>query len=147
VEIEVSGPPLEIGYCHCASCRAYSGNPVGAFLLWKSADVRVVKGNDLLGHFNKSGMSDRQFCTRCGGHLMSVHPALGITDVRPAVIPGIAFKPQVHLNYAEAVVPMKDGLPKLKDFPAHAGGCGEIIPDRSMGQHFPRIWPNWQTLW
>jgi hypothetical protein len=45
------------------------------------------------------------------------------------VVAGIAFEPQVHLNYAEAVFPMKDGLPKLKDFPAHAGGSGEIIPE------------------
>jgi len=129
VEIEVSGPPLEMGYCHCTSCRGYSGNPASTFLLWKSADVRVTKGNELLGHFNKSGMSDRQFCARCGGHLMTAHPALGITDVRPAVVAGIAFEPQVHLNYAEAVFPMKDGLPKLKDFPAHAGGSGEIVPE------------------
>jgi hypothetical protein len=25
--------------------------------------------------------------------------------------------PGVHLNYAETVLPMRDGLPKFKDFP------------------------------
>jgi hypothetical protein len=33
----------------------------------------------------------------------------------------------VHLNYAETVLPMKDGLPKLKDFPVEIGGSGESI--------------------
>jgi hypothetical protein len=74
-------------------------------------------------------MSDRQFCTRCGGHLMTDHPTLGLTDVRAGVMSGIAFKPVVHLHYGEAVLPMKDGLPKLKDFPAAVGGSGETVPE------------------
>jgi hypothetical protein len=41
----------------------------------------------------------------------------------------MAFKPTVHLNYAEAVLPMRDGLPKLKDFPAEVGGSGEAISE------------------
>jgi hypothetical protein len=30
---------------------------------------------------------------------------------------------------AETVPPMKDGLPKLRDFPAEAGGSGEVMPE------------------
>jgi hypothetical protein len=41
----------------------------------------------------------------------------------------LTFRPTVHLNYAETVLPMKDGLPKLKDFPVEAGGSGEAIPE------------------
>ena len=129
VEIEANGTPLEMGYCHCSSCRAYSGVPISAYVLWKAESVRVTRGAELLGHFNKTGISDRQFCTRCGGHLMNHHPTLGLTDVRPAVLPGIAFAPVVHLHYAETVQAMKDGLPKLRDFPAEAGGSGEILPE------------------
>jgi hypothetical protein len=29
-----------------------------------------------------------------------------------------ASDPVIHVNYAEAVVPIRDGLPKLKEFPA-----------------------------
>lgn len=129
VAIEVTGSPIEMGYCHCSSCRSYSGGPVTAFTLWKAENVKVTKGAELLGRFNKTGMSDRQFCTRCGGHIMSGHPSLGLTDVHAAIIPGIAFRPSVHLNYAETVLPMKDGLPKLKDFPTQAGGSGVTIPE------------------
>ena len=129
VRIEVAGFPEEMGYCHCSSCRSYSGAPFVAFTLWKAEQVRVTKGSELLGGFNKSGFSDRQFCTACGGHLMTGHPGIGFTDVYAAAIPDIPFEPSVHLNYAEAVLPFRDGLPKLKDFPAHAGGSGQELPE------------------
>jgi hypothetical protein len=129
VQIEVTGAPLEMGYCHCTSCRAYSGAPVSTYLLWKAEDVRVTEGEALIGRFNKAGFSDRQFCTKCGGHIMTGHPAHGLTDVHAAMLPGIAFRPTVHLNYAEAVLPIRDGLPKLKDFPAEVGGSGELVPE------------------
>ena len=129
VAIEVTGVPEEIGYCHCNSCRSYSGGPVSTFTLWKAESVKVTKGMEFLGRFNKSGFSDRQFCTRCGGHIMTDHPGFGFTDVCAAIIPTVAFEPAVHLNYAETVLPIKDGLLKFKDFPAHAGGSGEVIPE------------------
>jgi hypothetical protein len=129
VEIEATGMPLEMGYCHCNSCRAYTGAPLVAFTLWKTEDVQITKGSDLLGHFQKTEFSDRRFCTRCGGHLMTDHPGMGFTDIYAAALPTLPFRPTVHLNYAETVLPMKDRLPKMKDFPAHAGGSGETLPE------------------
>jgi hypothetical protein len=129
VEIEVRGAPLEMGYCHCRSCRSYSGAPVTSFILWKSEDVRTLKGAELIGRFNKSGMSDRQFCRTCGGHIMAGHPDFNLTDVPAGVIPTVAFRPSLHLNYAETVQPMKDGLLKLTDFPAEAGGSGRLMQE------------------
>jgi hypothetical protein len=35
----------------------------------------------------------------------------------------------VHVNYAESVLPMQDGLPKLKDFPRSLGGSGEVVAE------------------
>jgi hypothetical protein len=77
----------------------------------------------------KTDKSDRQFCRDCGGHLMTHHPTFGLTDVFAATIPGVEFKPGVHVNYAETVLPMKDGLPKLRDFPKELGGSGEAIAE------------------
>jgi hypothetical protein len=39
--------------------------------------------------------------------------------------------PAVHLNYVETVLPMRDQLPKLKDFPVEAGGSGELVAEPS----------------
>ncbi len=60
---------------------------------------------------------------------MSSHPSLGLVDVLAATIPTSAFTPTVHINDAETVLPMRDGLPKLKDFPAEIGASGEVIAE------------------
>ena len=129
VEFQVSGTPEGMGYCHCASCRAWSAGPVNAFSLWKPGSVRITRGQDLLGEFAGSPNSLRRFCKRCGGHVMSDHPEWGVTDVFAATIPSLAFVPGVHVNYAETVLPMRDGLPNFKDFPAEMGGSGEQVPE------------------
>ena len=129
VEIEVQGAPEAMGYCHCSSCRSWSAAPVNAFTLWQPRNVSVTKGAAYLGRFMKTENSDRQFCNRCGGHLMTNHPKLGLIDVYAATIPTLPFTPGVHVNYAETVLPMKDGLPKLKDFPAEFGGSGLVVPE------------------
>ena len=129
VALEVSGAPEAMGYCHCSSCRSWSAGPVNAFTLWKPENVKVTKGRDVLGSFKKSANSERRWCTQCGGHVMTHHPVWGITDVYAATIPSVAFKPGLHVNYAETVLRMKDGLPKLKDFPAELGGSGIPLPE------------------
>ena len=129
VEIETRGAPEAMGYCHCRSCRSWSGGPVNAFSLWRPDAVRVTKGEEHLAAYNKTPLSVRKYCKKCGGHPMTNHPPLGLVDVFAATIPTLAFAPGVHVNYAETVLPMRDGLPKLKDFPAELGGSGETVPE------------------
>ncbi len=126
VNIEVSGDPEGMGYCHCSSCRSWSAGPVNAFTLWKPDAVKVVAGAEHVKTFTKSASSERQYCAKCGGHLMTNHPGLGVVDVYAATIPTVDFAPGLHINYAETVLPMRDGLPKFKDFPAEFGGSGEM---------------------
>ncbi len=129
VAIEVSGSPEGMGYCHCRSCRSWSGGPVNAFSLWKPEAVKVTKGADKIGTYNATEVSYRKFCTDCGGHLMTDHPPLGVIDVFSATIPTLDFQPGLHVNYQETVLPMKDGLPKFKDFPEAFGGSNEMIAE------------------
>ena len=130
VQIEVTGAPEAMGYCHCASCRSWAAAPVNAFSLWKPGAVKVTAGAGHVGMYRKNPSSELQFCTKCGGHLMTFHPPFGLIDVYAATIPSLAFKPGVHVNYAETVLPMRDGLPKFKDFPAEMGGSGEMLPEQ-----------------
>ena len=129
VTLEVEGSPEAMGYCHCRSCRSWSGGPVNAFSLWKPEAVRVTSGAENIATYQKTPVSQRQFCTKCGGDLMTNHPPLGLVDVFAATIPTLAFAPGVHVNYQETVLPMRDGLPKLKDFPASFGGSGETMAE------------------
>jgi hypothetical protein len=60
---------------------------------------------------------------------MANHPPLGLVDVFAATLPTLKFVPGVHVNYAETVLPMRDGLAKLKDFPKEFGGSGEVVSE------------------
>ena len=129
VKLEVSGEPEAMGYCHCRSCRSWSGGPVNAFSLWKPENVKVTAGAENIASFKKTELSHRQYCGKCGGHLMTNHPPLGMVDVFAATLPTLKFAPGVHVNYSETVLPMKDGLSKLRDFPKEFGGSGEVVPE------------------
>ena len=129
VQLEASGAPEAMGYCHCGSCRSWSGGPVNAFSLWRPEAVRIVAGAEHVAMFQKSALSQRQYCAKCGGHLMTNHPPLGLVDVFAATLPELEFKPGVHVNYSETVLPMRDGLPKLKDFPSEFGGTGDLVTE------------------
>ena len=129
VKLEVSGEPEAMGYCHCRSCSSWSGGPVNAFSLWKPENVKVTAGAENIASFKKTELSHRQYCGKCGGHLMTNHPPLGMVDVFAATLPTLKFAAAVHVNYSETVLPMKDGLPKLRDFPKEFGGSGEVVPE------------------
>lgn len=129
VEIEVSGEPKAQGYCHCASCRSWSAGPVNAFSLWETPSVKITKGADQVGMFHKTDRSFRKWCKTCGGHLFTDHPPMGLVDVYAAMLPTLAFKPALHVSYGEKVLQVKDGLPKMKDFPKEMGGSGIALPE------------------
>lgn len=129
VALEVTGNPEVMGYCHCDSCRSWAAAPVNAFTLWKPENVKVTKGEGDIGVYQKTENSHRQFCVKCGGHLMTAHPSMSLVDVYAGVIPDVPFDPVFHVNYGETVLPMKDGLPKFKDMPAEVGGSGETLPE------------------
>lgn len=129
VQFTVSGEPAAMGYCHCESCRHWSAGPLNAFSLWKPEALTVTKGADHIGTYNKTPISYRKWCKACGGHVFSDHPTMGFVDVYAAVIPSLRFQPAVHVNYAEKVLSVRDGLPKMKDFPTEMGGSGITLPD------------------
>lgn len=124
VRLTVRGEPEAMGYCHCDSCRHWSASPVNAFTLWKPEAVTVTQGADNIETFNKTRQSFRKWCKTCGGHILTEHPEMGLTDVYAAIVPDVPFKPAVHVNYQETVLRIHDGTPKLKDVPGDLGGSG-----------------------
>jgi hypothetical protein len=82
-----------------------------------------------VGAFSKTPNSIRKWCKACGGHLLTEHPGFGLTDVYAATLPDLPFEPMLHVNYAETVLPIKDGRPKQRDFPAELGGSGTLLAD------------------
>jgi hypothetical protein len=129
VEISVTGKPEAMGFCHCASCRSWGAAPVNAFTLWKPENVKVTKGAEHVATYHKTDKSHRKFCRTCGGHIMAAHPLWNLVDVFSATLPGLKFEPQVHVNYGEKVLAIRDGLPKQNDFPKEMGGSGTLLAE------------------
>lgn len=129
VQIEVTGKPVAMGYCHCESCRRWSAGPVNAFTLWDPGDVVVARGAENLGTYNKTPQSSRRWCTACGGHVLTEHPQWNLVDVYAATIPGFPFEPSVHVHYQETVLRIRDGLPKQNDIPKEMGGLGALLDE------------------
>jgi hypothetical protein len=129
VQFTATGEPAAMGYCHCESCRHWSAGPVNAFTLWNPDDVRVTKGSEHIGTYAKTPQSERSWCEKCGGHLFTRHPSWNLIDVYAATIPSFAFKPALHVHYQESVLPIRDGLPKMRDIPKEMGGSGEVLAE------------------
>jgi len=129
VQVKVSGAPVAMGYCHCGSCRHWSAGPINAFNLWKPEAVKVTKGEDQLSTFHKTEQSHRRWCQRCGGHVLTDHPTMGLVDVYAAILKNFKFEPALHVHYGEAVVRVRDGLPKQRDMPAEMGGSGALVAE------------------
>lgn len=129
VRFSVTGEPAAAGYCHCDSCRHWSAGPVNAFTLWPPDSLRIVQGEDHIGSYSKTPKSIRKWCTTCGGHLFTEHPDWNLVDVYASLIPGFSFEPGVHVHYQETRLPMRDGLPKMKDVPEEMGGSGQSLPE------------------
>jgi hypothetical protein len=129
VQLELSGDPPVMAYCHCESCRGWLAAPVHAAALWPAANVKIVRGADKLGVFKRTEASHRKFCTSCGTAVLVDHPAMGMVDVPAGRVQGLAYKPGLHVHYGEKVMAVKDGLPKFKDFPKEFGGSGTVVAE------------------
>lgn len=68
-EVRFSAEPVspEMGVCHCAICRRWTG---GTFMaVWCGTSVRI-DDEAALGVYGSSGYGERVFCKTCGSSLM-----------------------------------------------------------------------------
>ena len=104
----------------------WSGGPVNAFSLWRPEAVRVTRGQEHVATFAKTPSAtvyplqvrrppdDQPPAARAGRRLFGDHPHARFCGGGPC-------------TYVETVLPMRDGLYQLKDFPeAQVGGTGGV---------------------
>ena len=53
----------------------------------------------------------------------------GLFDIFAGLVRDLEFRPTLHINYENAILPIRDGLPKFKDLPAPFGGSDETMPE------------------
>ena len=129
VSVEVEGDPQAMLVCHCKDCRAWSASPVNGAALWPRDKLNIIQGQDNIQSYAHSEGHNRSWCTKCGGHVFTDHIPFGLVDLYASVIEDFDFQPAIHVNYESTIMPIKDGLPKFKDFPEDFGGSGETLPE------------------
>lgn len=131
VQMEVRGEPVAQCYCHCNSCRSYTGSPVSTPVLWPRANVQFTAGEDKLRRFSKTAHSEggRFTCGVCDGVVGAYLADSDLFDIFSGLFSDFEFTPTVHINYENTVLPIRDGLPKLKDMPEEWGGSGQLLDE------------------
>lgn len=99
------------------------------FSLWEPGQVTVTAGADSIGTFAKTPVSERKWCIKCGGHVMTNHPPFGLVDVYAATIPASPPAGAARVLFGKGALPIKDGLPKFSDFPEAFGGSGAMLEE------------------
>jgi len=128
VTMKLTGPCQGCLMCHCSDCRKWTGSTGNAANLWPSDKVEVT-GKLLEFHKTPDSISYRKVCAKCYGAVLIDHTAaMNMIDVCGGLLPR-QFEPAVHDFYEERILPMKDGLPKVKDLPKEFGGSGETVPE------------------
>lgn len=129
VKLAIQGDPVVQCYCHCSSCRKWSGQPVTACILWPEAQVNIVAGRDQMHrHSNTDHPEGGKFsCKICGGAIGTFLPGSRMYDIFGGVLRDFTFQPSSHINYQERVFDLVDGLPKFRDMPEMVGGSGVML--------------------
>ena len=119
VSLEIHGAIHSARYCHCTTCRKFSGTAFAAWGLVKTGHL-VVTGVESVSKYN-SGGGLRVFCTSCGSPLW-YEPAnvpafrgipLGVIEE------GDVPKPEMHVWTKSKVswASIADGLPRHETHP------------------------------
>jgi len=128
VKFRLVGDALAAGYCHCEVCRTWHAAPFNSWALWASNSCEVVEGQDLIASYKLTDQSERHWCTECGAGLFNQkNVPFHVVYTSTLSNTDYAFKPTMHVFYAERIMDINDSLVKFSDFPAEFGGSGEVM--------------------
>ena len=121
ISYRVNGPVVWSGYCHCRSCRRFTGSVVTS---WLGIDDRDLEFDAALPAYHIDGGVTRGFCPNCGSSLTYaserfpsyVQLHLGSLDNPDSITP------RAHVHHAEKVAwfEVDDDLPRYPGSAADA---------------------------
>jgi hypothetical protein len=126
VKAEISGDPVFQFYCHCDDCQKVHSAGYIPVMMYSADKLRLVSGDP--GSW-KLKATPRRSCRECGTRLWAEPPGFGVVGVIATLLPAGMFKPTFHSMYKFAAVPVKDDLPKYKDWPKAWGGSDELVAE------------------
>jgi hypothetical protein len=122
VSYETAGEPISHSLCHCSDCRGHAGAPMVAWAMFKSDQVKIIKGEPKIYASSQHGR--RYFCGQCGTGLLYTNDQIlpDITDVQSATFDDPnSLAPAVHVQTAERIAWMENAhhLPTFERYPFH----------------------------
>ena len=124
IGLTISGEPAAELYCHCADCQAAHGAAYVPSAIYPAEAVEVVRGKPVAMVVKTT---QRMRCADCGAYLYAELPSVGMRSVSAYLLPKGAFRPQFHVQCAEAILPVADALPHYKGFPSSFGGAEAFV--------------------
>lgn len=119
LRLRIDASPKVGFWCHCADCRAAHGAAYVGVALYDSDAVAVTAGKPATFTIRTL---PRAFCPNCGTRMFARVPGLSTIGVVAARLPEGEFAPAFHVHCAEALAPVRDGLPHYLGLPALFGG-------------------------
>ena len=83
-ECDEIGPAIT--KCHCTLCKKTSGSAYADYTTTPIGKFRWSLGEDLLTKIESSPGNFRNFCSKCGTHMPTLHPSMGIAFVQPGTL-------------------------------------------------------------
>lgn len=118
---EIQGAVRNLLFCHCSMCRKVHGTAFRARGQVNTADVRWVRGDELMRFFESSPGEHRGFCSVCGSNILTkfaarpeeLRLALGILDDDPGNCPTC----HIFVGSKAPWFTIEDTLPQYDEFP------------------------------
>lgn len=124
VSLQLADEPAAQVFCHCADCQSAHGAAYAPNAIYPRDAVQILRG-ELAEMVVKT--TPRMRCARCGTHLFTEVASAGLRSVNGYLLPRGSFRPQFHIQCADALLPIRDDLPHYSGFPAAFGGSDERV--------------------
>ena len=106
VRFSVAQPFERVTACHCESCKKISGGVGTASGRARTADIRILAGNDLVTTYQPAEGSAKTFCSRCGTNLFGGGwPESEFTSVRLSALDQPYEGPIEQHIYVRSIAP------------------------------------------
>jgi hypothetical protein len=126
VTFEVDGDPLVELYCHCRSCQTAHAAPLVAAAIFRASSVNYQGDVLRVTVTTRADASQRLICPSCGTKVIN-EPMPAVRAILPALCESAAwFKPQMHVQWQDHTLELRDDLPKFLDYPEELGGSGRV---------------------
>jgi hypothetical protein len=128
---EITGPFIDMVYCHCSRCRKQQGAPFATIGAVATGDLHWIAGESEVARFTAAPGGPRHFCPHCGSPAPIAIPQLDLTFVPVGTLegdPGMRAQSHIFAGSRASWHVITDALPQHAGYPPQYGG-GAGLPD------------------